>query len=96
MLHTEFKAPESSSSEEEDFQVYFISETKTPPPTPQGHFGPKGHHLNKLGTGPLGNATYQKALCLAVSEEMFEAIVDNTQSTMDNNAQSTTDIELRQ
>ena len=27
-------------------------------PPPQGHFGPKGHNLNKLGSGPLGNATY--------------------------------------
>ena len=23
-----------------------------------GHFGLQGHHLNKLGRGPLGNATY--------------------------------------
>ena len=57
MLHTQFQAPESSISEEEDFYVYFISEPKTHPP-PQGHFGPKGYHLNKLGRGPLGNATY--------------------------------------
>ena len=31
----------------------------TQDPPPQGHFGPQGHHLNKLGRGPLGNATYQ-------------------------------------
>ena len=40
-----------------DFEVYFIFEPKTPPP--QGHFRPQGHHSNKLGKGPLRNATYQ-------------------------------------
>ena len=30
MLHTKFQAPEPSSSEEEDFEVYFIFEPKTP------------------------------------------------------------------
>ena len=30
-----------------------------PRPPLQGHFRPQDHHLNKLGTGPLGNATYQ-------------------------------------
>ena len=30
MLHTKFQAPEQSSSEEEDFEVYFIFEPKTP------------------------------------------------------------------
>ena len=61
MLHTKFQASEPSSSEEEDFEVYFIFEPKTPPPPPppQGHFGSQGHHSNKLGRGPLGNATYQ-------------------------------------
>ena len=39
---------EPSSSEEED-----------PPPLPQGHSGPQGHHLNKFGRGPLGNAIYE-------------------------------------
>ena len=31
MLHTKFQAPEPSSSGEEDFEVYFIFEPKTPP-----------------------------------------------------------------
>ena len=57
MLHTKFQAPEPSDSGEEDFEVYFIFEPKILPQ--QGHFGPQGHHLNKLGRGPLGNATYQ-------------------------------------
>ena len=34
MLHTKFQAPEPSSSGEEDFEVYFIFEPKTPPPPP--------------------------------------------------------------
>ena len=32
MLHTKIQAPEPSSSGEEDFEVYFIFEPKTPPP----------------------------------------------------------------
>ena len=56
MLYTRFQAPASSSSEEEDFK--YISFLNPRPPPPQGHFGPKGHRLNKLGRGPLGNATY--------------------------------------
>ena len=32
MLHTKFQAPEQSSSEEEDFEVYFIFEPKTAGP----------------------------------------------------------------
>ena len=57
MLHTKFQTPEPSSSGEEDFEVYFIFEPKTRPP--QGHFRPQGHHSNKFGRSPLGNATYQ-------------------------------------
>ena len=37
-----------------------------------GHFLPQGHNLNKLGRGPLGDATYQisiKALCLMASDK---------------------------
>ena len=30
MLHTKFQAPEPSSSREEDLEVYFIFEPKTP------------------------------------------------------------------
>ena len=57
MLYTKFQAPEPSSSGEEDFLNIFLFWSQDPPP--QGHFGPQGHHLNKLGRGPLGNATYQ-------------------------------------
>ena len=45
MLHTKFQAPEPSSSGEEDFEVYFIFEPKTP--QPQGHFGPPGPPFEK-------------------------------------------------
>ena len=35
-----------------------------------GPFWPMGHHLNKLGRGPLGDATYQiMALGLVVSDK---------------------------
>ena len=57
MLHTLLKAPEPSSSAEEDFIKYisFLNHR----PLPQGHFQPQGHHLSKLGRGLLGNATYE-------------------------------------
>ena len=42
MLHTKFQAPEPSSSGEEDFEVYFIFQPKTPPPPPPGPFGTQG------------------------------------------------------
>ena len=36
----------------------------------QGHFWPQGHNLNKLGRGPLGDATYHiSSLTLMVSEK---------------------------
>ena len=56
MLHTKFQAPEQSSSEEEDFEVYFIFEPKTPPAA--GPFRIPGPPF-KLGRSLLGNATYQ-------------------------------------
>ena len=54
MLHIKFQAPEPSSSGEEDFQIYFIFEPKTPPTTGQGHFAPRGLQLNKIGITPQG------------------------------------------
>ena len=40
MLHTKFQAPEPSSSGEEDFEVYFIFEPKTPAAGPFWTPGP--------------------------------------------------------
>ena len=38
-----------------------------------GPFWPQEHHLNKLGKGPLGDASLPsiKALCLVVSDKKF-------------------------
>ena len=45
------------------FSLYksYISLCKTcdPPAAGPSHFGPLGHDLNKLGRGPLDNASYQ-------------------------------------
>ena len=57
MLHSKFQAPEPSSSGEEDFEVYFIIEPRTPRRGAMSN--PKGQYSNKLGRGSLGNATYQ-------------------------------------
>ena len=40
MLHTKFQAPEPSSSGEEDFEVYFILNTRTPSAGPFRTPGP--------------------------------------------------------
>ena len=38
---------------------------KTCDPPGRAHFWPKGHNLNKLGRGPLGDATYKISLLKA-------------------------------
>ena len=69
MLYTKFQAPEPSSSGEEDFEVYFIFEPKTPPPT-AGPFWTPGPPLEQTwkrsirqcyipNIKALGNAIYQ-------------------------------------
>ena len=45
---------------QEDFSPYFPIKANVKHLTPgAGQFWPKGHNLNKLGRGPLGDATYQ-------------------------------------
>ena len=53
MLQTKFQA---SVSEDDNFQCKSMVQTQDP--MGRGHFEPGGYHLNKLGKGPLGNATY--------------------------------------
>ena len=56
-LHTKFQASKPSGSEEEDFWIFFYVFLWFEPMTPWGTtiLDP---HLNKLGKGPLGNASY--------------------------------------
>ena len=56
MLYTKFQASEPSGPEEEDFLIYFYGSNLGP--LARGHLGPWDLHLNKLGRGALGNATY--------------------------------------
>ena len=59
MLHTKFQASKPSGSEEEVldyFSMYFYGLNLSP--TAWGHVGSQDLHLNKLGKGLLGNATY--------------------------------------
>ena len=43
-----------------DMKIFFMFSLFKPKMLPwAGHFCPKGHNLNKLGKGPLHNATYQ-------------------------------------
>ena len=60
MLVTEFQASKPSGSEEEDFEyfsMYFYGSNLQP--LARSHLGPWDLHLNKIGKGPLGNATIQ-------------------------------------
>ena len=38
---------------------FFVPMFRTCDPPGPGQFGPQGHHMNNLGRGPLGDATYQ-------------------------------------
>ena len=60
MLVTEFQTSKPSGSEEEDFEyfsMYFYGLNLQP--LLRSHLGPWDLHLNKIGKGPLGNATIQ-------------------------------------
>ena len=57
MLHTQFQTSGLSGSEEEDFLIHFYGSNLGP--LARGHLGPWDLHLNKLGRGALGNASYQ-------------------------------------
>ena len=60
MLHSRFQAPEPNGSEEEFFKKYLcISMVQHQDPLAWNQFIPRGHHLNKLGKGLLGHATYK-------------------------------------
>ena len=59
MLHTKFQTTGPSGSEEDDFLIYFYAfllfELRTPW---RGTILVHGTLLNKIGKGPLDNATY--------------------------------------
>ena len=69
---TKFQAPQPSCPGE-DFKLRISFSNSRPPP--QGHFGPKGHHLNRLSRGPLDNATYQisKSKSRGFREDVIES-----------------------
>ena len=60
MLHTEFQATKPSGSEEKSFEYFSLYFNHLNlGPLAQVHLGTWDLHLNNLGKGPLGNATYQ-------------------------------------
>ena len=85
MIHTKFQAPEPSSSGEENFEVYFIFEPKTPPPPRAAEpFRTPGPLFEQTSLKSIRQCYIPniKALGLAVLEEMlFKAIVDDAQRT---------------
>ena len=60
MLHTKFQASKPSGSEAKKFKYFSMhfSDLNQEPPG-MGHLESWDLHLNKLGKGLLGNATYQ-------------------------------------
>ena len=60
MLHTKYQSSRPSTFREEEFQnlssLFLCSNLWTPR---QDQSWPKGHHMNKLGRGPQGDATYK-------------------------------------
>ena len=60
MLYTKYQSSRLSSFREEEFWNFlslFLCSNLWPPG--QAQFWPQGHHMNKLGRDPLGDATYQ-------------------------------------
>ena len=60
MLYTKYKSFKLSSFRKKEFWNFlslFLCSSLWPPG--QAQFWPQGHHMNKLGRGPLGDATYQ-------------------------------------
>ena len=61
MPNTKFQASKPSGSEVEDFLIFFlcIFMARTFDPWSEAILDSGTFHSNKLGRGPLGNATYQ-------------------------------------
>ena len=60
MLHTNIKALGPVVSDKKSLPcVHYINLCKTCDPQERGNYWPRGDNLNKLGRGPLGDATYQ-------------------------------------
>ena len=55
MPHTKYQISMTSSFREENFCSY----VQTCDPLRRGQFWPQGHHMNKFGRGPQGDAIYQ-------------------------------------
>ena len=59
MLHIKFQTSEQSGSEEEDFDFFYLFLCLNIGPPGAGPSCTQGPSLNKLGKGPLCNASYQ-------------------------------------
>ena len=60
MLHTKYQGSRPCGFRQEDYFMFLLLNAYVKHVTPGwGHFWPKGHNLNKLGRGLLGDATYQ-------------------------------------
>ena len=73
MLYTKYQSSRPSSFREEEFWNFlslFLCSNLWPPG--QAQFWPQGHHMNKLGRGPLEDATYQSSRAYSLGHEDFQ------------------------
>ena len=67
MLHTKYQGSRPYGFRQEDFFMFPYISLYVNHVTPRaGRYWPKGHNLNNLGRGPLGDATCQMGIDLII------------------------------
>ena len=64
MLHTKYQTTGPSGSEVEEFLIFLYFYGLNLGTLSRGHLGPWDLGFNKLGKEPLGNAIYQRTMCI--------------------------------
>ena len=66
MLHTKYKGFKPCGVRQEEFLMFFPIKAYLKHVTPRAKLLSQGYNLNKLGTGSLGNASYQTSRLYAL------------------------------
>ena len=59
MLHTKYQGSKPCGLRLEEFFMFSLYKPKNVTPGGRAHFWLQGYNLNRLGRGPLDDATYQ-------------------------------------